>query len=172
MTRKTKAKTASQRSDAEPEARNVASKISFLSIKTIWIPRSETDYQILQSLGVPMLWISEDSKPLIVTLLNRREIEHDVSTFRDLEAKTIAKVAERWQSKRGYEFHEQGSALVFSGRQDTKTEERFSFMSQRLRDWYSRFHVDLDVQTRIRRKTGTATITYKVTRSFAPYIVF
>lgn len=119
-----------------------------------------------------MLWISEDSKPLIVTLLNRRGIEHDVSPFRDLEAKTIAKVADRWQSKRGYEFQEQGSTLVFSGGQGTETEDRFNAMSHRLRDWYDRFHVELDVQTRIRRKAGTVTVTYKVTRSFAPYIVF
>jgi hypothetical protein len=173
MTRPSKATTKREPPEegAEQADRN-ANDISFISIKTIWTPKSEADYQILAKLGAPMTWISEDSKPLVLNLLSRRGITHQVSSFRELESGILAKVSERWCAHDGYEFSEQGACLLFSGPTPDRTGDRFNSMILKLRNWYGRFHMNLDVQTRVRRKSGTATVTYRVSRSIAPHIVF
>ena len=139
--------------------------INFVTIKTVWVPAREEDYNKLYQLGIPMTWVGADQQSILEQLAARKGFGLTYTRFAEVEKALIERIRNQWQ----HEFVTSNKDMIFTLPTDSDPKHWEGLLSA-LVPWYARYHIRIEQQTRTRRR-GTVLV-HTLSRHFADYLTF
>lgn len=129
--------------------------VTFIKNATVMYPMTASDYDVLKSLGIPLLKIESEQAPVLGQLLKRKKVKVTIVPFEPIEARMFeTKVLPKWKSG----LTVTANSVVLSHSKDVK-EESVDKLLAALKTWYRKNYTAVDVN--IKRTSKKVTVTLK-----------